>query len=172
MSSEVTLVPTVSTTSSDAIIKELFQQYISLHPNDNTNSNNNKQTERTGFSLRSLPIIGNFFPEMDDKKKAINELLEIQKVTTSYREWYDTSLKLDELLGNNAWKSDPKSDIYDYDLIYKNLNEMRRARLNHDYKLLLYYIRTKWIRNIGNMGDANLYRHAYVGTKKLIEEYV
>lgn len=172
MSSEVTLVPTVSTTSSDAIIKELFQQYISLHPNDNTTSNNNKQTERTGFSLRSLPIIGNFFPEMDDKKKAINELLEIQKVTTSYREWYDTSLKLDELLGNNAWKSDPKSDIYDYDLIYKNLNEMRRARLNHDYKLLLYYIRTKWIRNIGNMGDANLYRHAYVGTKKLIEEYV
>lgn len=172
MSSEVTLVPTVSTTSSDAIIKELFQQYISLHPNDNTNSNNNKQTERTGFSLRSLPIIGNFFPEMDDKKKAIDELLEIQKVTTSYREWYDTSLKLDELLGNNAWKSDPKSDIYDYDLIYKNLNEMRRARLNHDYKLLLYYIRTKWIRNIGNMGDANLYRHAYVGTKKLIEEYV
>lgn len=93
-------------------------------------------------------------------------------MTTSYREWYDTSLKLDELLGNNAWKSDPKSDIYDYDLIYKNLNEMRRARLNHDYKLLLYYIRTKWIRNIGNMGDANLYRHAYVGTKKLIEEYV
>lgn len=172
MSSEVTLVPTVSTTSSDAIIKELFQQYISLHPNDNTTSNNNKQTERTGFSLRSLPIIGNFFPEMDDKKKAIDELLEIQKVTTSYREWYDTSLKLDELLGNNAWKSDPKSDIYDYDLIYKNLNEMRRARLNHDYKLLLYYIRTKWIRNIGNMGDANLYRHAYVGTKKLIEEYV
>lgn len=172
MSSEVTLVPTVSTTSSDAIIKELFQQYISLHPNDNTTSNNNKQTERTGFSLRSLPIIGNFFPDMDDKKKAINELLEIQKVTTSYREWYDTSLKLDELLGNNAWKSDPKSDIYDYDLIYKNLNEMRRARLNHDYKLLLYYIRTKWIRNIGNMGDANLYRHAYVGTKKLIEEYV
>lgn len=172
MSSEATLVPTVSTTSSDAIIKELFQQYISLHPNDNTTSNNNKQTERTGFSLRSLPIIGNFFPEMDDKKKAINELLEIQKVTTSYREWYDTSLKLDELLGNNAWKSDPKSDIYDYDLIYKNLNEMRRARLNHDYKLLLYYIRTKWIRNIGNMGDANLYRHAYVGTKKLIEEYV
>ena len=49
---------------------------------------------------------------------------------------------------------------------------MREARMNHDYKLLLYYIRTRWVRNIGNMGDANLYRHAYVGTKRLIEEYI
>ncbi|KAL6450802.1 TGL4 Triacylglycerol lipase 4 [Candida maltosa Xu316] len=161
----LTLAPSVSTTSTDAIIKELFQQYIALHPEFCENN-------QPKFSIRSLPIIGRFFPELNDKKKTINELLEYQKTTTSYRAWYQTSLKLDELLGNNAWKSDPKSDIYDYDLIFRNLNDMKQARLNHDYKLLLYYVRTRWIRNIGNMGDANLYRHAYVGTKKLIEEYI
>ncbi|RCK67741.1 Lipase 4 [Candida viswanathii] len=176
MSTALTLPQPVSTTtatatsatSTDAIIRELFQQYISLNPD--VNKPNNDISKR--FSLRSLPLIGNFFPEQDEKKKIINELLEYQKSTTSYRSWYETSLKLDELLGNNAWKSDPTSDIYDYDLIYKSLNDMRDARMNRDYKLLLYYIRTRWVRNIGNMGDANLYRHAYVGTKRLIEEYI
>ncbi|MCP8719579.1 MAG: DUF3336 domain-containing protein [Asgard group archaeon] len=174
MSTAVTLLPPVSTTtttsatSTDAIIRDLFQQYISLNPSIIKTG----QTITNKFSLRSLPIIGHLFPEVDEKKQIINELLEFQKATTSYYEWYDTSLKLDELLGNNAWKSDPTSDIYDYDLIYRNLNDMREARMNHDYKLLLYYIRTRWVRNIGNMGDANLYRHAYVGTKRLIEEYI
>ncbi|RCK54546.1 Lipase 4 [Candida viswanathii] len=176
MSTALTLAPPVSTTtatatsatSTDAIIRELFQQYISLNPD--VNKPNHDIGKR--FSLRSLPLIGNLFPEQDEKKKIINELLEYQKTTTSYHEWYETSLKLDELLGNNAWKSDPTSDIYDYDLIYKSLNDMRDARINRDYKLLLYYIRTRWVRNIGNMGDANLYRHAYVGTKRLIEEYI
>ncbi|KAK6460157.1 acyl transferase/acyl hydrolase/lysophospholipase [Scheffersomyces coipomensis] len=111
-------------------------------------------------------------PRIDDKKLLINSLLEQQKTATNYKKWYEISLKLDELMNHNSWKSSPQSDLYDYNLIFNNLNEMRNARLNKDYKLLLYYIRTKWVRNLGNMGDINLYRHSFTGTKKIIEEYI
>lgn len=166
----------------DDVIRQLFDQYIQIHPinnqyllkssNGSSSSSNNKSHIQQWFNLRNLPIVGRFVPEIDEKTKLINELLEYQKTTTTYRDWYTISLRLDELLGNNAWKSDPQSDIYDYNLIYKHLNAMKQARMNNNYKLLLYYIRTTWVRNLGNMGDSNLYRHSYVGTKKLIEEYI
>ena len=164
-----------STPSNDEVINLLFNQYKEIHPVNNKymlRTEEEKDKVQSWFNLRTLPIIGRFVPDVDERTKLINDLLEFQKTTTNYRDWYETSLKLDELLGNNAWKSDPKSDIYDYDLIYKHLNMMRQARLRNDFKFLLYYVRTSWIRNLGNIGDADLYRHSYVGTKKLIEEYL
>ncbi|KAK6458688.1 acyl transferase/acyl hydrolase/lysophospholipase [Scheffersomyces xylosifermentans] len=158
----------LSSVTYDDIVESLFTQYSELH--------GSQQPEPTGTSffpsLRSLPILNKILPQVDDKTQLINKLLAEQKTASTYKKWYDISLKLDELMNNNSWKSNPQSDLYDYDLIFNNLNEMRSARLSKDYKLLLYYIRTKWIRNLGNMGDINLYRHSFVGTKKLIEEYI
>jgi Predicted esterase of the alpha-beta hydrolase superfamily len=149
------------------IMEKLFQQYSEMA------EKNGKPPLKFAFpSLRSLPLINRLLPAVDEKKALIELLIVEQKAATTYKKWYDISLKLDELLGNNSWKCDPQSEFYDYDLIYNNLNEMREARLAKDYKLLLYLIRTKWVRNVGNMGDINLYRHSFVGTKKLIEEYI
>lgn len=119
-----------------------------------------------------IPIIRTMFVTNDDKQKVINKLLEQQRLATSYNKWRQVSLKLDELLDNDSFKLNPESDIYDYDLIYNNMMEMRSARESKDYKLLLYLIRTKWIRNVGNICHVDLYRHSFVGTKRLIEEYI
>lgn len=149
------------------IMENLFQQYSELA------EQHIRPPPRFAFpSLRSLPLVHRLLPAVNEKKALIESLMAQQKAATTYKKWYDISLKLDELLGNNSWKSDPQSEFYDYDLIYNNLNEMREARLAKDYKLLLYHIRTKWVRNVGNMGDIDLYRHSFVGTKKLIEEYI
>lgn len=133
------------------------------------------QPARETYSLaglfRSLPLIGRLLPSLDPKTRLANDLVVQQKKATTYRKWHEISLKLDDILGHNTWKLDPQSNLYDYYLVYNNLEEMRNARLAKDYKLLLYLVRTKWIRNLGNMGDADLYRHSHVGTKKLIEEY-
>ncbi|KAI5959091.1 TGL5 [Candida pseudojiufengensis] len=179
----------ITSPSVDTVIHQLFDQYIEIHPKNNqyvlksssSSSSSSADNEENGeeklrikswFNLRTMPIIGRFLPEIDEKTKIVNELLEFQKSTRNYKDWVECSLKLDELLGNNTWKSDPQSDIYDYNLIYNHLTLMKNARLNNNFKLLLYYIRTNWVRNLGNMGDSNLYRHSYVGTKKLIEEYL
>ena len=123
--------------------------------------------------LKNIPIINRFFFKKEEEESSeFKELLQKQKEVLTYREWYQVSLKLDELSGKNEWKKERKSDMYDYELVYNNLVEMREARLSKDYTKLLYLIRTKWVRNLGNMGDGELYIHCYVGTKQLIEEYV
>lgn len=145
--------------------------------NNNTHLLTDKITNKTKprHSLvdvvRSFPLLNKILPAVDEKKLLIETLIAQQKSATTYKSWYKVSLQLDEVLGNNVWKYNPESNLYDYDLIYNNMKEMQNARLNKDYKLLLYLIRTKWIRNIGNMGNIDLYRHSHVGTKRLIEEY-
>lgn len=148
------------------LIETLFSQYPELvvdHPA--------RETYSLAGLFRAIPLVGRLLPSLDPKTRLANDLVAQQKKATTYRKWHEISLQLDEILGNNTWKLDPQSNLYDYYLVYNNLEEMRSARLAKDYKLLLYLVRTKWIRNLGNMGDADLYRHSHVGTKKLIEEY-
>lgn len=121
---------------------------------------------------RALPILGRLAPAPDLKQALIDQLLAQQQNATTYRQWYDASAQLDELSGNNLWKATPQCRHYDHRLVQKNLEEMRSARLRKDHKLLLYLIRTKWTRNVGNMGALGLYRHSHVGTKRLVEEYI
>ncbi|GMM34207.1 triacylglycerol lipase [Saccharomycopsis crataegensis] len=122
--------------------------------------------------LRILPIAKQFLGPPTESEAIIDALIAQQKIATSYEEWKEISLKLDELLGNEEWKQNPVSDLYDYELISLRLNQIRHTRATKDYKKLLYLIRTTWNRNIGNIGNVNNYRHSYVGTKKLIEEYL
>lgn len=126
----------------------------------------------TGYIIRSLPLVNRLLPSVDPKDEQIQSLLAQQKAATNYRTWCSICLKLDALLNNNAWKLDAKLDLYDFELVRQNYDQLKQARLNKDYKLLLYLVRTTWIRNVGNMGNVNLYRHSYVGTKRLIEEYI
>lgn len=158
------------TTARSDIIQAIYDSNIELI--------NDKITNKTSplFSvvenLRWVPILGRFLPAVNEKKMLIRSLVAEQKSAITYNRWAEISLQLDEVLGNNDWKLNPESNLYDYDLIFNNLQEMRDARLAKDYKLLLYLIRTKWMRNLGNMGNIDLYRHSHIGTKRLIEEYI
>lgn len=149
------------------IIESLYNQYSHLLEDEPSSP-----TYSFIPSIRSIPIINRIIPALDEKQILIKKLLSDQKSAISYKEWFEISLKLDELLNNDQWKVNPESNLYDYELVHNNLMEMRNARISKDYKLLLYLIRTKWTRNLGNMGDINLYRHSHVGTKTLIEDYI
>lgn len=122
--------------------------------------------------LSSIPLLNKVIPGRDEKLELIDRLTYEQKTATTYQKWYSVSAQLDELTGSNLWKLNPESTEYDYNLVYQQLTEMRNARKAKDYKLLLFLVRTKWSRNVGNMGDLDLYRHSHVGTKRLIEEYI
>lgn len=158
--------------SHSEIIEALVQQFPGLLP-----PNMQQKYEpgpRTWLLklLLTVPLVNRVVPSIDEKHELIQRLLFDQKHATTYKKWYAVSSQLDELTGSNLWKLNPESSEYDYNIVYQQLNEMRTARLNKDYKLLLYLVRTKWSRNVGNMGDLNLYRHSHVGTKRLIEEYI
>ncbi|QPG76390.1 hypothetical protein FOA43_003779 [Brettanomyces nanus] len=107
-----------------------------------------------------------------DEMRQAKQLLTQQKNSKTYKEWLNVSVKLDELLGNNEWKEDQESDLYDYEMVRNQLNEMRSAREQKDYRKMIYLIRTSWRRNFAGIDNVQLYQHCYVGTKKLIEDYL
>jgi predicted acylesterase/phospholipase RssA len=106
------------------------------------------------------------------QREKIENLLMQKRTAISYSEWLAAGKQLDELQQFNTWKEEKESTLYDFELIEKNLNDLREARKAGDVRKLTYLIRTTWTRNIANIGNVNLYRHSHTGTKALIEEYL
>ncbi|KAM0333927.1 hypothetical protein ACHAQA_000944 [Verticillium albo-atrum] len=92
----------------------------------------------------------------------------------SRAQWQDAAEELDLLEGNDGWKLqlDPSTPDYNPQLIEARLKDLDDARINCDVRAMLYLVRTALARDLGGMGNVDLYRHSYVGTKQLIERYV
>lgn len=78
----------------------------------------------------------------------------------------------DTALGLDAWKSRAASHLYDHELISQRLMLMRSHAKRGDNHALVWLLRSGLLRNIGGIGNKDLYNRTTVGTKRLIEEYV
>ncbi|PSR87397.1 acyl transferase/acyl hydrolase/lysophospholipase [Coniella lustricola] len=89
-------------------------------------------------------------------------------------QWTAAAQELDELEGNNLWKSEigGVDGIYRPDIIRARMRDLDEARTNCDIRRMVHLVRTALSRELGGMGNIDLYKHSYVGTKDLIEEYV
>ncbi|KAL2129102.1 hypothetical protein VTI74DRAFT_8219 [Chaetomium olivicolor] len=115
--------------------------------------------------------------EREDKRRTEERkqiLAARMQSATTLEEWERAARELDRLEGNNKWKLDdgPGDCEYEPDLIKAKIKELDTARTNCDVDAMMYLIRTELSRDIGGIGNADLYRHAYIGTKSLIERYV
>ncbi|TQN65948.1 Lipase 4 [Colletotrichum shisoi] len=88
------------------------------------------------------------------------------------KQWQDAAEELDILEENDLWKLDPYTGDYNAPLIEARLKELDDARINCDTRAMMHLVRTALCRDLGGMGNVDLYRHSYVGTKNLIERYV
>ncbi|MCJ1314636.1 hypothetical protein MMC25_008318 [Agyrium rufum] len=91
---------------------------------------------------------------------------------SNYDDWQAAATELDELEGNNEWKQVFESSDCDSELIEARLKQLDQARLECDIGRMLFLVRTAFTRNLGNMGNVNLYKHSHVGTKHVIERYI
>ncbi|KAI1261449.1 patatin-domain-containing protein [Xylariaceae sp. FL1019] len=90
----------------------------------------------------------------------------------SFAQWDAAAHELDIVEGNEDWKHDVSTGDYNPDLLELRLRELDDARLNCDMRAMMHIVRTALSRDLGGMGNLDLYRHSYCGTKKLIEQYV
>ncbi|KAI1452036.1 patatin-domain-containing protein [Annulohypoxylon moriforme] len=107
--------------------------------------------------------------QLEERKQILSARLHNAE---SYREWDAVAHELDILEGNEEWKLDTSSGDYNPDLLEKRLKELDDARAYCDMRAMMHLIRTALSRDLGGMGNIDLYRHSYCGTKKLIERYV
>lgn len=90
----------------------------------------------------------------------------------SCSQWDAAAQELDVLEGNEEWKADTSTGDYNADILAARLKDLDDARLAGDVRAMMYLVRTALARDLGGMGNMNIYRHSYCGTKKLIERYV
>ncbi|MCJ1401710.1 hypothetical protein MMC11_004927 [Xylographa trunciseda] len=94
------------------------------------------------------------------------------RTATNYDDWKAAATKLDELEGNNAWKTIVESAEYDARLVEARLRQLDEARISCDVGRMLFLVRTALTRGLGDMGNLHLYKHTHIGTKDLIERYI
>jgi TAG lipase/steryl ester hydrolase/phospholipase A2/LPA acyltransferase len=107
--------------------------------------------------------------KVEERKQILHLRL---KNATAVQDWKAAARELDDLEGHKAWKTDPESDDYDYELIAARLAQLDDARISCDVSRMLYLVRTALSRDLGGMGNIRLYKHSHVGTKDLIERYI
>ena len=90
----------------------------------------------------------------------------------SYDEWKEIALKLDEETGAQEWKLDNTSSYFNAEVISHRLNLLRRYMLNHRVIDLIYILREGLSHDVANIGHPLLFTQTYVGTKKIIEDYI
>ena len=94
------------------------------------------------------------------------------KQAQSYAEWKEIALKLDEESGVQEWKYDNSSPYFDAEIIAYRLTLMRRYRIADRMDELVYLLREGFNYDIANIAHPLLFTKTYVGTKKLIEDYI
>jgi len=94
------------------------------------------------------------------------------KRATSYEEWREAALAEDERSGAARWKRIDKTSLYDWQVIRRRLDELRKVKATGDPQQLLYYLNEGIHGNMGGMGSPRLYSQAKVGTKELISDYI
>lgn len=90
----------------------------------------------------------------------------------SYEEWKSIALKIDEESGAQEWKYDNRSSYFDAEMISHRLTLLRRYRTNHRTQDLMYLLREGLSYDIANIAHPMLFAMTYVGTKKIIEDYI
>ncbi|KAG0230565.1 hypothetical protein BGW42_000869 [Actinomortierella wolfii] len=103
-----------------------------------------------------------------DPKAYYSHLL---KAATNYEQWSEAAVIMDRLQGKDAWKNNPVSPHYDYELLQERLDQLVAARQSGDLGSMIFLLRTSLARNLGNVGRPELYDKTIIGTKRLIEDY-
>jgi predicted acylesterase/phospholipase RssA len=104
-----------------------------------------------------------------------NKLSEVEKAIANaddYQTFYQASLYHDELSGADQWKAEDESSEYDYQLIKKRVIRIKDALAKGDASGLMFILHEGIHGNLGNLATPKLSRHAKIGTKKLIEEFL
>lgn len=90
----------------------------------------------------------------------------------SYTEWQSIALKIDEESGAQEWKLDNCSPYFDAEVISHRLGLLKRYRQQKRTRDLMYILREGLTYDIANIAHPLLFTETYVGTKKIIEDYV
>ena len=90
----------------------------------------------------------------------------------SYDAWKRAAKELDVLSGNDRWKQQDRTTLYDFATIRRRRDQLRALRQRGNNMGLVFALEEGVHGNLGGMGRPILFSKSHFGTKKLITEYV
>ncbi|PRT56983.1 Lipase 3 [Wickerhamiella sorbophila] len=106
-----------------------------------------------------------FTPDRDEMLARLSE-------AKTFEEWQGIAGNLDVLSGNDLWRQNPMSKVYDYKLIASRFRHLIASRKSGNYEQVAELVRSGSLRNLASICEIDLYNCAYAGTKYLIEDYI
>jgi len=114
-------------------------------------------------------MISDFF---SSSQRKLDQLERDMSQAADYDEWSVLAAQHDRESGNEDWRHNDKSPLFDYRNINSRLDNLRKLRKDNDSQGLLFALNEGIHGNMGGMGHAKLHTKAKCGTKYLIESYV
>ncbi|WP_299150520.1 patatin-like phospholipase family protein, partial [uncultured Acinetobacter sp.] len=102
----------------------------------------------------------------------IKKLKQQLQLAETYEEWKHIALKIDEESGAQEWKFDNSSPYFDAEVIAHRLGKLRRYRQQKRTRDLMHILCEGLSYDVANIAHPLLFTETYVGTKRIIEEYV
>eukprot|EP00538_Stauroneis_constricta_P004154 CAMPEP_0119550998 /NCGR_PEP_ID=MMETSP1352-20130426/4405_1 /TAXON_ID=265584 /ORGANISM="Stauroneis constricta, Strain CCMP1120" /LENGTH=873 /DNA_ID=CAMNT_0007597001 /DNA_START=138 /DNA_END=2759 /DNA_ORIENTATION=- len=105
------------------------------------------------------------------RQRYIRELQTLQQQADSQDEWYDLAERIDNVQGDDVWRSDPSCQLYERERIQARIDEFVHLMRRHDIFDLMFELRGGIGRNKFGLLHEGLFSKAMAGSKVLVETY-
>jgi len=118
-----------------------------------------------------LRIVNALLSNFSSRSRLIRNLQQQQDEASSQDEWMDLAERIDNIQGNDVWRSDNKSQLYEGHRISARIDEFVHLMRRQDIFELMFVLRGGIGRNKFGLLHEGLFSKAMAGTKVLVETY-
>jgi len=108
---------------------------------------------------------------VSSRSRLIRQLRAQQNKAETQNEWMDLAEKIDNIQGNDVWRSDPECPLYERERIAARVDEYVHLMRRQDIFELMFALRGGINRNKFGLLHEGLFSKAIAGSKVLVETY-
>ena len=116
-----------------------------------------------------LKFVNRLLSNFSSRSRLIRNLQQEQEEASSQDEWMDLAERIDNIQGNDVWRSDNNSQLYEGHRISARIDEFVHLMRRRDIFELMFVLRGGIGRNKFGLLHEGLFSKAMAGTKVLVE---
>lgn len=116
-----------------------------------------------------LKIVNRLLSNFSSRSRLIRDLQQQQGEASTQDEWMDLAEKIDNIQGNDVWRSENDSQLYEGHRISARIDEFVHLMRRQDIFELMFVLRGGIGRNKYGLLHEGLFSKAMAGTKVLVE---
>jgi len=106
------------------------------------------------------------------KEAEIAQAIRTLSTATTYASFCGAAASLDSLTGGHEWRNTFASPLYSAAVVADRTAHVRATLATHDDSAVATALRIGLLRNLGGLGNAELFGVAISGTKQVVTEYI